>query len=314
MPLDPEVALLLRQMMPQGAPPLDTLPPQVVRAGVAAWAAASQVQPAVGQVRTIAIDGPGGALPLRIYQPENPRPRAPLVIYLHGGGFVLCDLETHDDICRQLCVRLAAVVVSVDYRLAPEHPFPAAIDDALAATRWAAANALALGADPARVAVMGDSAGGTLTLAVALRCASEQGPSLRMMAPIYPATDLREPSIHGSRERLGTGEYGMSARDLRWFTQQYLRSAEDAEHPWASPLLASDLAGLPPCVLVTAEFDPLKDEGAALADALAAAGVDVRYRCFARMPHGFFGLGAAPAAGRAFAEITALVAELLEGP
>lgn len=313
--LDPEVTACLRMMFPEGAPPLDLLPVeaiQTVRDGIAAQAAASPFpKRPVGQVRDLSIAGPGGALPLRIYQPAGEKAPRPLVVYFHGGGWVLCGLDTHDDVCRDLCAEVNCVVVSVDYRLAPEHRFPAGADDCLAATRWAAAHAGELGADAARMALAGDSAGATLAITTALRCAAEGGLALRAIAPIYPASDLREPCMHASRQAFGTGEYGLSERDMRWFSGHYLRGPDDALHPWVSPLLSPDLGHLPPCLLATAQFDPLHDEGAALADAMAAAGVDVRYRSFDGLPHGFLNLGMAPAARRAIDDITATLAALL---
>jgi acetyl esterase len=266
----------------------------------------------VGSVRDVSIDGPGGALILRIYQPAGEKVLRPLVVYFHGGGWFLGDLDGEDGACRDFCADLDCVVVSVDYRLAPEHRFPAAPDDCMAATRWAAAHAGELGADATRLALVGVSAGATLAITTALRCAAEGGPALHAIAPICPVTDLRAPSIHASRREFGIRKYGLTQRDVTYFTGLYLRDPDDALHPWVSPLLAPDLGSLPPCLLVTAQCDLLRDEGAALADAIAAAGAKVDYRCFAGLPHAFVGLGAVPIARRAIDEITAALGKLLE--
>ena len=261
---------------------------------------------------TSSIDGPGGALLLRIYQPAGEKVPRPLVVYFHGGGWFLGDLDGEDGVCRDFCADLDCVVVSVDYRLAPEHRFPAAPDDCLAATRWAAAHAGELGGDVTRLALAGVSAGATLAITTALRCGAEGGPALHAIAPICPVTDLRAPSKHASRRQFGTRQYGLTQRDVAYFTGLYLRDPGDALHPWVSPLLSPDLGSLPPCLLVTAECDLLRDEGAALAGAIAAAGVKVDCRCFAGLPHAFVAISAVPIARRAFDNLTAALAKLLE--
>ena len=310
--LDPEIVAAMRRIIPRWAPPVYILPVKWMQKGSNKATSPLPIR-TVGAVRDLSIDGPGGALPLRIYQPAGEKVPRPLVVFLHGGGWVLCGLDSHDEICRNLCADMDCVVVSVDYRLAPQHRFPAGADDCLAATRWAASHAGELGADAARLALVGDSAGATLAIATALRCAAEGGPALRAIAPLYPAADLRAPSIHASRREFGTRRnYGMTPREMAWYTGKYLRDAGDVLHPWVSPLLAPDLASLPPCLLVTAEVDALRDEGAALARAIAAAGVKVDYRCFTALPHGFMGFCAVPAARRAIDEVTAALAKLLE--
>ena len=311
MELAPDIAAALRLLKPDGAPPLDTLPPAAVRAGVAMMAAADPTpKRLVGALEDRVVEGPGGALPLRIYRPVH-RPgsdaRVPLIVYYHGGGYVLCNLDTHDAACRDLCVDAGAVVVSVDYRLAPEHRFPAAVDDAFCATRWAADHAAELGAEAARLALAGDSAGATLAIAVALRCAAAGAPQVRALLALYPATDLRRPSAHASIARLGDGRYGISERDMQWFYRLYLASDADAQHPEASPLLAPGLQRLPHTLLVVAELDPLRDEGLAFAQRARMAGAAIELTDAAGLPHGFFTMGAAPTARPA---IDALIGRL----
>ena len=251
------------------------------------------------RVRHDAIAGPAGSLPIRIYHGGDARPEPrPLVVYYHGGGGVIGDLDTHDGLCRMLAAALEGVVVSVGYRLGPEHPFPAAPDDALAAFREVVRRAPALGGDPRRVVVGGDSMGGCLAAAVCQlardRFPGEPGPVAQWM--LYPATDR---VAHGESRRLYADGFLLTERMLAWFMERYLGGA-DPHDPRVSPLRHPDLRGLPPAVLVTAGFDPLLDEGRAYADALAAAGVEVRYRCHEGLVHGFAQMtGAVPAARRA---------------
>jgi acetyl esterase len=237
--------------------------------------------------RDLLIPGPGGTIPVRQYVPlahDSDRP-LPLLLYLHGGGFVLGSPDTHDNLCRALARRAGCVVVSVDYRLAPEHPFPAAVDDAYAALQWAAAEAPALGADPHRLGVAGDSAGGNLAAVLCLRSREEDGPAIRHQALIYPATDATNLDRESHR-RYGRG-YFLDLSDVVWFLDQYLPRHEERGHPYASPLLAPRLAGLPSATVVTAEFDLLRDEGEAYAEALGRAGVPVRSRRYSGVVHGF---------------------------
>lgn len=299
MPLDDELTTALRMMTPEGAPPLDSVPLAAVRAGIQAQveqlkaARAAGLVPAaraVSEVQDRAIEGPGGALPLRVYRPDHTGPQTPLLVYMHGGGFVLCNPDTHDDPCRDLCAELGAVVVSVDYRLAPEHPFPAALDDCMAAIHWATAQAASLGAQASRLALVGDSAGANLSIATALRLAAEQGPRPRVVGALYPAADLRMPSRYASTHENGQGNYGLSERDMAYFSRLYLSRPEDAEHPWVSPLLSTQLQQLPGCVLATAQYDPLRDEGQALAACIEQAGGDVEAVCYDGLPHGFFNM------------------------
>ena len=209
----------------------------------------------------------------------------PLLVFFHGGGFVVCDLGTHDALCRNLCAGAGCVVASVDYRLAPEHRFPAAPDDCLAATRWAAEHAAELGADPARVAVGGDSAGGNLAAVVALRARDGGGPRLAGQLLLYPTTDAAAagmPSLVENAEG-----YGLTVRDMAWFKDRYFDGPSDAGNPHASPLRAADLRRLPPALVQTAEYDPLRDEGEAYAARLREAGVPTAVSRRAGMFHGY---------------------------
>ncbi len=224
---------------------------------------------------------------MRIYTPRE-APALPLLVYFHGGGFVLGDLDSHDSICRNLALAADAVVVAVDYRLAPEHPFPAAADDCLAATRWAAARAAALGADPARIAVAGDSAGGNLAAVVALRLRDEGGPALRGQLLIYPVTDNH---VEPTASMIANGEgYFLTREAMLFFDKHYLADPDHLAHPHFAVLRAPDLSGLPPAYVLTAEYDPLLDEGEAYAARLSAAGVAVEQVRALGVIHGFFGM------------------------
>lgn len=245
--------------------------------------------PVVGSVEDREIPGPPGAppLPVRIYTPEPAGGEAcPTVVFFHGGGWVICDLDSHDAVARAMCRDAGAVVVSVDYRLAPEAPFPAAYDDAYAALCWVAAHAAELGGDAGALSVAGDSAGGNLAAVVAQRARDEAGPAIARQILVYPATDARQKA--GSFETNADG-YFLTAAHCRWFLDQYLGPDGDAADPRISPLLADDLTGLPAAHVVTAGCDPLCDEGRAYAQALRAAGVSVTESRFPHMFHGFFG-------------------------
>jgi len=233
------------------------------------------------------VPGPAGAIPARLYRPAADGP-LPLLVYFHGGGWVLGGLASHDSVCRSLANGAGCAVLAIDYRLAPEHRFPAAVDDCYAATEWAAANAATLGADPKRVAVGGDSAGGNLTAVVAQLARDRGAPSLRFQLLVYPATDAGydTPSYHEN----ATG-YLLELDGMRWFYDHYLGGASDRSDPRASPLRTRDLRGLPPALVITAEFDPLRDEGERYAVRLREAGVPVTLHRYDGMIHGFFAMG-----------------------
>jgi acetyl esterase len=249
------------------------------------------------------IPGPAGAIPVRIYRPASDRP-LPVVVYFHGGGFVIGDIATHDTVCQRLAVGVPAVVVSVDYRLAPEYPFPAAVEDCDTATEWVAAHAAEFGGDAARLAVAGDSAGGNLAAVVARHARDAGGPPIAFQLLVYPVTDMTR-SLPSHLEN-GTG-YLLDTETMTWFLQNYLGGG-DPRQPDASPLLADDLSALPPALVVTAEFDPLRDEGEAYAERLRQVGVPVTTSRYDGMIHAFFGMDRIfDAARRATAEtVTAL--------
>jgi acetyl esterase len=246
---------------------------------------------------------PGGEVGLRIYTPRAASPGNevglfPIVVHLHGAGFVAGDLDTHDSIARFYCKHADAVVIAVDYRLAPEHPFPAAVDDAYAAVEWAVEHAREVSGDSRRIAVTGDSAGGNLAAVVCQLAKARNGPRIAFQALVYPVVDFSQPLAYPSRTQFGGGDFFLSNRDMEFFQSQYLTDARrQASDSRVSPLLAGDLAGLPAAVVVTAGCDPLRDEGKAYADRLAAAGVPVEYRCFEHTIHAFMSFGGAIPAG-----------------
>jgi len=288
-PVDPQLVELLRRV--GEAPPMSSNTPERARElfrRLNLFAASMHAPPEVGAVEDIAVDGADGPLRARAYRPRaDDGGSVPTLAFFHGGGFTIGDLDSYDAQCRVLCDRIGAVVLSTDYRLAPEHPFPAAVEDALAATRWALAHVADLGSDPARVAVGGDSAGGNLSAVVAQQLRGEE-PGLAAQLLIYPATDLV--GEYPSHEENGQG-YFLTNDDMEWFHGNYLPEPSDGEDPLASPLHASDLSGLPPAVIATAEFDPLRDSGDAYAAALRDAGVEVIHRRFDGLVHGFFAFG-----------------------
>ena len=294
--LDPEVGILLEAIEAQGAPPLESLPPEEARkAAIEGLQELAGEPEQVARVEDLQIPGPGGAIPLRVYTPEGEGPR-PSLVYFHGGGWVVCDLDTHDVVCRAIARRSGGVVVAVDYRLAPEHKFPAAVEDCYAATLWVAANAGRLGIDVRRMAVGGDSAGGNLAAVVSLKCRDEGGPLLALQVLVYPVTNLA--SFDTASYRDFAEGYYLSRAEMEWFRAHYLTRLEDGAHPHASPLLAPDLRGLPPALVITAECDLLRDEGEAYAKRLEAAGVPVTCTRYPGMIHAFFSMPGALSEGR----------------
>ncbi len=242
-------------------------------------------RPEVAAVADLEIPGPAGPIPARAYRPSERRD-LPVLVYLHGGGWTICSLETHDVTCRQLANAAECLVVSVDYRLAPENPFPAAPEDCYAALAWTAEHAPALGGDPRRIAVGGDSAGGNLSAVVSLMARDRSGPQLCHQLLVYPVTDH---SFDTDSYRENADGLLLSREMMQGFWGHYLARADDGRHPYASPLRAADLSGLPPAHVITAEYDPLRDEGEAYARRLAEAGVPVVQRRYDGMIHGFFG-------------------------
>lgn len=252
----------------------------------------------LASVADIRLPGGAGDIGARVYTPVGSGP-FPLMVYCHGGGFVLCNLDTHDALCRDLSEHCGCVVVSLDYRLAPEHPFPAGVEDCLAATRWLAAHAATLGADPARLVVAGDSAGGNLVAVLAQQLHREVPIAGQLL--VYPVMDLASQNYIEPPGRLL-----LSSGLMRWFRRLYLPGEADAGDERASPLRREELAGLPPALLITAGRDVLRAEGERYAERLRAAGVPVLLRCFEGVQHGFFGMAGPVPAHR---EAVALVAD-----
>jgi len=222
-------------------------------------------------------------------------------VFFHGSGFVLCSLDTHDGMCRNLCAGAACIVASVDYRLAPEHKFPAGIDDCLHATRWAATHAAELGADPTRIGIAGDSAGANMAAVTALRVRDEGGPALCGQLLLYPVTDYHTPGTPSYSEN--AEGYGLTRETMKWFWDHYLSDPREGIHPHAAPLRAPTLSGLPPALVISAEYDPLRDEGEIYADRLRGAGVPVVLSRYDGVNHGFmFWVGVVDKAGAAMNE------------
>jgi acetyl esterase len=304
--LDPEIQPIVDLIAAAAPPAGEHVPIEQARVAHDREAAAmSGPGEEVAEVRETAVPGPGGAIPVRVFRPAGDGP-LPLVAYVHGGGWALGSLDGFDPLCRALANAAGAVVASIGYRLAPEHPFPAGLDDVRAAVRWLAANARELGGDPDRVAIAGDSAGGNLATVTARRLRDEGGPALRFQALVYPVCDsaLNTPSYRESADG-----FGLTAATMKRYWELYLDGA-DGRDPDASPLQASDLSGLPPAFVLTVRDDVLRDEGEAYASALEAAGVPVTLRRYDGAVHGFFRwLSKAQLSRRAVAEVGAALRE-----
>jgi len=262
-------------------------------------------------VRDATVPGPGGPLPVRHYTPSSGAAPRPGILYFHMGGWVIGGLATCDHFCSLLAARAGAHVVSLDYRLAPEHRFPGAMEDGFATYEWMRAEHATLGIDPERIAVMGDSAGGCMTAVLCQEMRRRGVPQPRLQVPIYPATDMARANL-GSRVSCAQ-IYPLTRDMMDWFTGHWLASPADASNVRASPLREPDLRGLAPALVVTAGFDVLRDEGAEYAERLEAAGVPTTYRCFDSLPHAFTALsGLVPAAGAANEAIAAFVRDALQ--
>ncbi|CAN5377245.1 alpha/beta hydrolase [soil metagenome] len=302
--LDTRTQWFLQLLARSGQQPLHLLGVRQARAEFDLFQTVMSGRPApIGEIVDRTIPGPGGRLRVRIYRPAGSVARLlPTILYLHGGGWAIGSLEAYDLPCRFFCARTGCAVVAVDYRLAPEHKFPAGLDDAVAAFRWVAAESEELGIDPGRIVVAGDSAGGTLATVVAQQMRGEERtPCLQWL--IYPATDLG--GEMGSHTSCGQG-FLLTQADMEWFRGLYLNDPSEIADPRVSPLRATDLAGLPPALIFTAGLDPLRDEGQAYAERLTAAGVKTVHREFDSLIHGFVGMrGALHAAARAMDDMVA---------
>ncbi|WXG44912.1 MAG: alpha/beta hydrolase [Promethearchaeati archaeon SRVP18_Atabeyarchaeia-1] len=306
--LDPQAAALLKQMAQLKMPELHTLTPKAARdmmdAGIKMIAGKPEK---VSKVEDLKIPGPAGQIPVRVYTPEGKGP-FPVFVYYHGGGFVIGNVPQSDNFCRGVANRAACVVVSVEYRLAPEHKYPAAVDDSYTTTKWVSKNADRINGDPHRIAVGGDSAGGNLAAVVSLKARDEGEKFPIYQVLIYPATDLTGTSTV-SRNEFAEG-YFLTKADMLWFGEQYFKKGQDPRVPYASPLLAPDVDKLPPALIITAGFDPLRDEGEAYGERLKKAGVPAKVSRYAGMIHGFTSMdGAIDKAKEAMNEVAASLSE-----
>ena len=297
--LNPQVQEYLHGLSEQGLPPLYRLSLAEARETYRDLSVPDEPPESVGSVTDRTISGPNGDIPIRLYRPTTDGPR-PALAFFHGGGWMLGGIDTHDALCRALTNATDCVVVAVDYRLAPEHRFPDGLEDCYAATQWLAENAEEIGAMPSALAVAGDSAGATLALGVSLLARDRGGPSIGYQMLAYPPaefgfeTDSYEENAQG---------YFLTRKDMERFWNGYIRSELDGTHPYAAPLQAEQLDGLAPTFLLTCGFDPLRDDGRALADRLDAAGVPTRHVQYDDMIHGFLTMLADPELDRARAAI-----------
>lgn len=302
MPLDPALEQLMQQLTAGGDFRIEDMSPVQAREAYSAMAALDGETVEVGQVSNAEVAGPAGAIPVRIYRSRESA-MLPVVVYFHGGGWVIGNLDTHDSVCRRLARDADCAVISVDYRLAPEHPYPAAPEDCYAAVKWIAANSEALAVDANRLVVAGDSAGGNLATVVALMARDRGGPAIAFQLLIYPVTDLGcdTPSMRENAEG-----YFLTREAMRWFWRNYLGRDGAEREPYHSPLAAPSLANLPAAYIITAEFDPLRDEAEDYAGRLVDSGVSVRLRRYDGMIHGFVTMaGVVPQGAAAIREAAA---------
>lgn len=305
--LDPQLAELLKTLQESGAPELYKMSPTEARLAYKKGVESlSGKGPEVRQTKDASVTGNAGPIDIRIYQPPvDEKHDLPLLVYFHGGGWSFGDLDTHDAVCRTFSARASCLVASVDYHLGPEHKFPTAVDDAMTAVSWAVAHAKEFGVDPRRLAVGGDSAGATLAAVASLASRDQGRPDIHCQLLIYPATDMS--MAYPSHTSFGDG-LRLTRPLMAWSAANYLRNGCDIMDPRASPIFANDHSNLPKAIIITAGFDPLHDEGKAYAEKLRAAGVDVQYRCFDNLIHGFINLtGAVNAAAKALDEITLML-------
>ncbi len=282
MPLDPQAKALEDAARALGRPPLEQQTPEQARAYFDA--APRAPGPDIARFEDRMVPGPEGDIPVRVYWPDGDPP-LPVLVYFHGGGWVVGNIEANDGAMRHIVTGAGCAVVSVDYRLAPEHKFPAPVEDCYAATKWVAENAAAIGVDPSRIAVGGASAGGNLAAAVPLMARDRGSPPIVHQALIYPVIDrdfTRPSYLANGRER------NLTTPSMAWYWKQYVRADEDAENPYAAPIRAETLRGLPAALVITAEYDPLRDEGTAYAKRLSESGVPTTHSDYPGMTHGFF--------------------------
>src|SRR5215472_912362 len=286
--LHPQILRVLEVMAEANLKPIEAMLPTEARAQMEATAQSRKAEPLpVDRVEERSVPGPASDIRLRLYWPNGAAP-LPAIVYYHGGGHVIGSLDTHDLVARNLCAGTEALVVSVDYRMGPEHKFPAAVDDSFAALKWVHANAKHLGADPDRIGVHGDSAGANLAAVVALKARDAGGPRLRLQSLVYPVADYG--LVGDSYAKYAQG-YGLLTREsMVWFRNHYLRSPKDAEDWRASPIKAPSFGGVAPAIVITAECDVLHDDGERYAEALRRAGATVEYKDYPGMINGFFGM------------------------
>ena len=304
MPVHPEAQGVLDALVALGQPPMEEQTVPAARLALEGFVALQGDPVPVASVVNRTVPGPAGEIPVRVYTPAGTGP-LPVVVLFHGGGWVIGDLEVVDRPCRQLADAADAIVVSVDYRLAPEHRYPAAFDDCYAATAWVAEHAAELGADPARLAVAGDSAGGNLAAAVSLAARDRGGPAIAAQLLIYPVTDFNFGTPSYTENADG---YILTKTAMVWFWAHYLGAQDLDKDPYACPARADSLAGLPAAYVATSEFDPLRDEGEAYAARLEQAGVPVTAKRFDGMLHGFLWmLAAIPSSGGVLDDMVAVL-------
>lgn len=283
MALDPQASALLDQFARSGVKPLSELSIQEAREQMLVGTVLLGRGEEVHRVQDLEASGPSGAVPIRLYRPRPDRD-LPILVYLHGGGWIMGSIATHDAVCRALCHRSQVAVASVEYRLAPEHKFPAGLEDCFAAVAWLAEQASTLDLDARRLAVGGDSAGANLAAGVTLLARDRGGPQIAFQLLIYPVTDF---DFETRSYRENAYGFHLTRDDMIWCWRQYLANDLDGYTPLASPLRIDDLRGFPPALVITAQYDPLCDEGQAYAQRLAEAGIPVTHRCYAGMIHGF---------------------------
>ena len=293
MPLDAQIESVMEQVAALGFPPSHTVSAQEARSN--AKARPRGKGPNVHKVEDIKIPSAAGPIPARIYTPSN-ETSLPVLVWFHGGGWVVGDLESADATARHLCNESSSVIISIDYRLAPETKFPGASDDCYTATQWVSENASSLNADPEKIAVGGDSAGGNLAAVVSLMARDNQGPKIGFQLLVYPVTEMN----FNTKSYIDNAEgYQLSRDGMIWYWDHYLEDKEAANNPYAAPMKAESLQNLPPALIITAEYDPLRDEGKAYAERLKAEGVTTQYTMYSGMIHGFFGMASVVDKGRA---------------